>query len=115
MKQQGDPQAKFDPQAFTWLGSLSSFADDAYMLVVNSTHAAKTVDDLRNPGISALIGADVPGDESRLDQTLIEAHKKLNRKGRKALPQRSQSKLKGSPLRSLRKSSAPSAVMVLET
>jgi tripartite-type tricarboxylate transporter receptor subunit TctC len=58
---QGDPQAKFDPLAFTWLGSLSSFADDAYMLVVNSTHPAKTVDDLRKPGISALIGADVPG------------------------------------------------------
>src|SRR5258705_738839 len=29
---QGDPDARFDPQAFTWLGSLSSFADDAYML-----------------------------------------------------------------------------------
>src|SRR3954451_8863485 len=50
---QGDPQAKFDPQAFTWLGSISSFADDAYMLVVNSTHPAKTVDDLRKPGLSA--------------------------------------------------------------
>jgi len=58
---QGDPQAKFDPQAFTWLGSLSSFADDAYMLVVNSTHPAKTVDDLRKPGVSATIGTDVPG------------------------------------------------------
>jgi tripartite-type tricarboxylate transporter receptor subunit TctC len=58
---QGDPQAKFDPQAFTWLGSLSSFADDAYMLIVNAGHAAKTVDDLKKPGISARIGADVPG------------------------------------------------------
>jgi tripartite-type tricarboxylate transporter receptor subunit TctC len=58
---QGDPQAKFDPQGFTWLGSLSSFADDAYMLLVNSTHAAKTVDDLRKPGISARIGTDIPG------------------------------------------------------
>jgi tripartite-type tricarboxylate transporter receptor subunit TctC len=58
---QGDPAAKFDPQAFTWLGSLSSFADDAYMLVVNATHPAKTVDDLRKPGISARIGTDVPG------------------------------------------------------
>jgi tripartite-type tricarboxylate transporter receptor subunit TctC len=58
---QGDPQAKFDPQGFTWLGSLSSFADDAYMLVVNATHPAKTVDDLKKPGISAKIGADAPG------------------------------------------------------
>jgi len=58
---QGDPAAKFDPQAFTWLGSISSFADDAYMLVVNASHPAKTVDDLRKPGISARIGTDVPG------------------------------------------------------
>jgi tripartite-type tricarboxylate transporter receptor subunit TctC len=58
---QGDPQAKFDPLAFTWLGSLSSFADDAYMLVVNAAHPAKSVDDLRRPDISARIGADVPG------------------------------------------------------
>jgi tripartite-type tricarboxylate transporter receptor subunit TctC len=58
---QGDPDAKFDPQAFTWLGSLSSFADDAYMLVVNATHPAKTAEDLKQPGITARIGADVPG------------------------------------------------------
>src|SRR5258707_10484349 len=58
---QGDPAAKFDPQSLTWLGSLSSFADDAYMLVVNSTHPAKTVDDLKKPGITARIGADLPG------------------------------------------------------
>ncbi len=58
---QGDPQAKFDPQGFTWLGSLSSFADDAYMLVVNATHPARTVDDLKKPGMTARIGADLPG------------------------------------------------------
>jgi tripartite-type tricarboxylate transporter receptor subunit TctC len=58
---QGDPQAKFDPQAFTWLGSLSSFADDAYMLVVNASFPAKTAHDLATPGLAARIGADVPG------------------------------------------------------
>jgi tripartite-type tricarboxylate transporter receptor subunit TctC len=58
---QGAPEAKFDPQAFTWLGSLSSFADDAYMLVVNSSHPAKSLDDLKKPGSSAVIGTDVPG------------------------------------------------------
>lgn len=58
---QGDPQAKFDPQGFTWLGSLSSFSDDAYMLIVNATHPARTVDDLKKPGITAKIGADLPG------------------------------------------------------
>ena len=39
---QGDPLAKFDPQALTWLGSLSSFADDAYMLIVNAAVDART-------------------------------------------------------------------------
>jgi tripartite-type tricarboxylate transporter receptor subunit TctC len=58
---QGDPEAKFDPQKLTWLGSLSSFAEDAYMLVVNANHPAKTVTDLKKPDISAKIGADAPG------------------------------------------------------
>ena len=29
---QGDPNAQFDPMKFIWLGSLSSYADDAYLL-----------------------------------------------------------------------------------
>jgi tripartite-type tricarboxylate transporter receptor subunit TctC len=58
---QGDPEAKFDPQKLTWLGSLSSFADDAYMLVVNAAHPAKTAADLKKPGMSVKIGADAPG------------------------------------------------------
>jgi tripartite-type tricarboxylate transporter receptor subunit TctC len=36
---QGDPHAKFDPLKLTWLGSLSSFATDAYILVVNAPSA----------------------------------------------------------------------------
>jgi tripartite-type tricarboxylate transporter receptor subunit TctC len=58
---QGDPKAKFDPQKLTWLGSLSTFADDAYMLVVNASHPAKTYRDLQGGGTVAKIGADEPG------------------------------------------------------
>ena len=43
----GDPNARFDPMKFTWLGSVSSYGNDAYTLSVNSTFYAKTVDDLR--------------------------------------------------------------------
>jgi len=58
---QGDPEAKFDPLAFNWLGSLSSFSDDASMIVIKATHPAMTATDLRKPGISARLGSDGPG------------------------------------------------------
>jgi tripartite-type tricarboxylate transporter receptor subunit TctC len=58
---QGDKSAKFDPLTLTWLGSLSSFATDAYILVVNARHPAKTVRDLAPPAPPALIGGDDPG------------------------------------------------------
>ena len=43
---QGHPNAPFDPARFTWLGSLSSYADDAYLMLVNADHPAKTLADL---------------------------------------------------------------------
>jgi tripartite-type tricarboxylate transporter receptor subunit TctC len=55
---QGDPKAKFDPLTFTWLGSLSSFADDAYMIVVNADFPAKTAADLKTLATPAKFGAD---------------------------------------------------------
>jgi tripartite-type tricarboxylate transporter receptor subunit TctC len=58
---QGDPSATFDPLALTWLGSLSSFATDAYILIVNARHPAKIVADLAPPAPPALIGGDDPG------------------------------------------------------
>ena len=54
---QGEPNARFDPQKMTWLGSVSSYADDAYVFWVNSTFAAKTVADLKPPStLTAKIG-----------------------------------------------------------
>src|SRR6266487_5872785 len=53
---QGHPNAQFDPAKFTWLGSLSSYADDAYLMLVNVQHAAKTVADLKTT--RAVLGAD---------------------------------------------------------
>jgi tripartite-type tricarboxylate transporter receptor subunit TctC len=53
----GDANARFDPLKMTWLGSISSYGNDAYTLTVNSKFHAKTVDDLRKPGLpSAKIG-----------------------------------------------------------
>ncbi len=58
---QGERFARFDPLKLTWLGSLSSFATDAYILVVAARHPAKTLDDLKRPAVPALIGGDGPG------------------------------------------------------
>jgi tripartite-type tricarboxylate transporter receptor subunit TctC len=55
---QGNPNAQFDPAKFTWLGSLSSYADDAYLMLVNANHPAKTVADLKLPGTSVALGGD---------------------------------------------------------
>jgi tripartite-type tricarboxylate transporter receptor subunit TctC len=53
---QGDPNVRFDPVKLTWLGSVSSYANDAYLLQVNSSFPAKTVADLRKPGAAARLG-----------------------------------------------------------
>jgi tripartite-type tricarboxylate transporter receptor subunit TctC len=58
---QGDPRARFDPLTLTWLGSLSSFSTDAYVLVVNARHPAKSLRELARPAAPALIGGDEPG------------------------------------------------------
>jgi tripartite-type tricarboxylate transporter receptor subunit TctC len=47
---QGNPQAQFDPMKLTWLGSMSSYADDAYLMLINADHAAKTIDDIKPGG-----------------------------------------------------------------
>jgi tripartite-type tricarboxylate transporter receptor subunit TctC len=57
----GDPNANFDPLTFTWLGSLFSFANDAYLLLLNADAPAKTVDDLRKPGAALPLGANRTG------------------------------------------------------
>ena len=58
---QGDSNVRFDPVKFTWLGSLSSYALDRYLVVINAQHPAKTAEDLRKPGLSLKLGGDQPG------------------------------------------------------
>src|SRR5204862_4104874 len=42
----------------TWLGSLSSYADDAYLMLVNAVHPAKSIADLKPPAPPVTLGAD---------------------------------------------------------
>ncbi len=53
----GDPNARFDPLKFTWLGSSSSYADDAYVVLLNAKHPANSVADLKKEGPAVKLGA----------------------------------------------------------
>jgi tripartite-type tricarboxylate transporter receptor subunit TctC len=55
---QGDPNAQFDSTRFVWLGSLSSYTNDAYLLLVNADNRVKSIDELRRPGVPINLGAD---------------------------------------------------------
>ena len=41
---------QFDPRKFTWLGSSSSYENDAYLLLVRKDAKVKSVEDARRPG-----------------------------------------------------------------
>jgi tripartite-type tricarboxylate transporter receptor subunit TctC len=58
----GDPNAKYDPTKFTWLGSISSYANDAYIFAVNASSPVKSVEDLKKTkDVTIQIGAMNPG------------------------------------------------------
>ena len=57
----GDPNVHFDPLTLTWLGSLSSYQNDAFMLLMNSDHPARTAEDLRSGKMMARLGASQQG------------------------------------------------------
>jgi tripartite-type tricarboxylate transporter receptor subunit TctC len=45
-----DPNVQFDARKFTWLGSSSSYADDAYLLMLRKDAPVKSIADARRPG-----------------------------------------------------------------
>ena len=58
---QGAPNVAFDPQKFTWLGSLSAYSNDAYLLTVIARHPAKIIADVNKPGMAVNLGTDRAG------------------------------------------------------
>jgi tripartite-type tricarboxylate transporter receptor subunit TctC len=53
----GDPNVRFDPKKFIWLGSTSSFADDAYAMIIMADRPIKSWQELRQPGKKIMLGA----------------------------------------------------------
>ena len=53
----GAGNVKFDPLKFTWLGSLSNYGNEAYLLWVNASHPAKSVADINGLPAPTRLGA----------------------------------------------------------
>ncbi len=50
-----DPSVQFDVHKFNWLGSSSSYANDAYILVLGPKSPVKSIADARKPGSPPLV------------------------------------------------------------
>jgi tripartite-type tricarboxylate transporter receptor subunit TctC len=55
---QGDTNVHFDPLKLTWLGSLSSYVHDAYLMLVMATNPITSVAELKQPGKPITLGGD---------------------------------------------------------
>ncbi|MFN3892330.1 MAG: Bug family tripartite tricarboxylate transporter substrate binding protein [Beijerinckiaceae bacterium] len=57
----GEPGPQFDPTGFGWLGSSSSYADDAYLLFVRADFGGATFEELKKSRKRVNFGAGGPG------------------------------------------------------
>lgn len=73
----GAPNIKFDVLNFTWLGSLSTYANEACILWVNSNHPVRTVTDLGNSGVHTRLGT-ITGATDHLLSLISKKVLKLN-------------------------------------
>ena len=70
---------QFDPFKFTWLGSSSSFANDAYVLLIRRDAKAKTLAEARGPnGATILMGSTAEGTSSDVMPVLMRDMLGLN-------------------------------------
>ena len=68
----GNPNVRFDPRKFTWLGSASDFSDDAYVLINRKDSPVQSIDDARRPGGGTLqLGGTAVGASSADVPTLL--------------------------------------------
>jgi tripartite-type tricarboxylate transporter receptor subunit TctC len=74
----GDPNAAFDPLSLTWLGSLSSYKDDAYLMTVNAGHPAKSLADLGPRGKRVHLGGTSGGSTNIIFALMARDMLKLN-------------------------------------
>jgi tripartite-type tricarboxylate transporter receptor subunit TctC len=74
----GDPNAAFDPLQLTWLGSITDYREDAYMMAINDSHSAKSLADLRAPGGKVHLGGTSGGATNIIFALIARDMLKLN-------------------------------------
>jgi len=75
---QGNPNVHFDPLKLTWLGSLSSYANDAYLMLVMATDPIKSVNEIKEPGKSITLGGDNAASSNVIYATIAKVILGLN-------------------------------------
>lgn len=75
---QGDPNVQFDPLKLTWLGSLSSYARDAYLMLVMATNPIKSVAELKAGSKSISLGGDNAASSNVIYATIAKQSLGLN-------------------------------------
>ena len=66
----GNPAARFRTERFVWIGTPTSYEDDAYLLVVRADSKFKTIEDAQKPGDPIIFGAFANGG-SETDLVLV--------------------------------------------
>ncbi len=66
-----NPNVRYDPRRFTWIGSASDFSDDAYVLIVRNDSPVKTIGDARRPGGPVLLLGGTAEGSSSADVPII--------------------------------------------
>ena len=57
----GDKNVRYDPLTIPWIGSLSAYASDAFILAINASHPVMNAQDLRRQGVKLKVGANQSG------------------------------------------------------
>ena len=74
----GDDNVRFEPDKFTWLGSISSYADDAYPIFIMADRPIKSWQELKEPGKKIVLGAVGPGSSNLIFALIAKDALKLN-------------------------------------
>lgn len=74
----GDDNVRFEPDKFTWLGSISSYADDAYPIFIMADRPIKSWQELKEPGKKVVLGAVGPGSSNLIFALIAKDALKLN-------------------------------------